>query len=132
MKNVRGYALLLVLVGIAAALALGTLVGGRIDGDLLATRADEERLQALWLARSAVAQQKAGDREIAVRGGKAKVHATAKAGAEKLVEATVTTASGAIAQASAKFAADGTASGWQERFDRPSRPTPVAATVPQQ
>ena len=115
----RGYAMLFVLLGIAAALATGALVGKRVDGQILASRTDEERLQALWLARSAVAQQEPGEREIAVRGGKAKVRVTLKAGPGKVVEATVATASGAVAVASATFAADGTARSWQERFDRP-------------
>lgn len=116
--NSKGHALLLLLVGMTAALALGSLVGRRVDGELGAARVDEAREQALWLARSAAANLKAGDREVAVRGGRAKVHVAASVAWGRGVEATVAMPDGSTAKASVRHGADGRPVDWQERFER--------------
>jgi hypothetical protein len=120
MRNeTRGHALLLLLAVGMAVLTVGVLVNQRIDGDLEAARSDEQRLQALWLARSAVAHLRPGDREVAVHGGKAKVRVTPGAG--RVVEATVVLPDGSTARVQAQLGPDGVAASWQERFERAGR-----------
>jgi type II secretory pathway pseudopilin PulG len=57
MRRTRGYALLAVMIAIAAVLTLGAVVSSRVESGIAGRELADRRVQALWLARSAVRTQ---------------------------------------------------------------------------
>lgn len=81
--NRRGNALLLILMVIAMGAAAGVVFYARLSNEQLGQRTDERRVQALWLARSALEVGFSGDRRVETPLGPATLHAGA---GEVLVE----------------------------------------------
>ena len=73
--NRRGSAVLLVLVAIAAMLVLADLATSRAALDLHARPREDARVQALWLARTALDSGFVGIRTVDTAGGRAVVTA---------------------------------------------------------
>ncbi len=71
--NRRGHTLLLVMAVIAALLAGATVVYGKLSGQAQQRPARELRVQALWLARSALSAGVTGSREVWTPHGLARV-----------------------------------------------------------
>lgn len=71
----RGHALLLVMMIMAAAGAAAIVMASRISIDILGRRPAAARLQALWLARSAILSGASGRHDVVTASGRATVRA---------------------------------------------------------
>lgn len=108
MRRARGSTLLLMMMVIVSLLALGVVFAMRLQVETAGTRAQQERLAALWLGRSALTSGMSGTSTVKVSLGAAVVQVSAKGGTREAIvtlngsRATVTSTSGS----------------WTERFDR--------------
>jgi hypothetical protein len=73
--NRRGHALPLLMTVLAALAISGAVLGMRLSSNTHARRSDDVRLQALWLARSALSAEVTGERRVDTPFGPALVHA---------------------------------------------------------
>ena len=113
----RGHVLGLVLAILTALFALGGVLWGRAQSAVSATRAEDLRVQALWLARSAARTGYSGAAQVELGRGKARVTSQAKAVAGGLsvhAEATVPTG---VAKVDAVLDARKKPLSWSERFE---------------
>ncbi len=108
MRRARGSTTLLLMMVIVSLLALGVVFAMRLQVETAGTRAQQERLAALWLGRSALTSGMSGTSTVKVSLGAAVVTVSAKNGTR---EAVVTLNGHRAAVTSAQ----GT---WTERFDR--------------
>ncbi len=108
MRPARGSTILLLLMVIVSLLALGVVFAMRLQVDTAGTRAQQERLAALWLGRSALTSGVTGTSMVELSLGAAVVEVSARAGTREAVvtlngnRATITSTPGA----------------WTERYDR--------------
>ncbi|MDP3502394.1 MAG: hypothetical protein Q8S33_18810 [Myxococcales bacterium] len=108
MRPARGSTMLLLMLVILSLLALGGVFVMRLQVEDAGTRAQQERLAALWLGRSAITAGVSGTSTVTLALGAAVVTVSAKDGTRKAVvtlnghRATVTSAQDS----------------WTERFDR--------------
>lgn len=108
MRHARGSTTLLLMMVVLSLLALGVVFAMRLQAETAGTRAQQERLAALWLGRSALSAGVTGTSTVKVSLGAAVVTVSTKGGAREAVvtlngsRATVTSAQGS----------------WTERFDR--------------
>lgn len=108
MRPARGSTTLLLMMVIVSLLALGAVFAMRLQVEQAGTRAQQERLAALWLGRSALTSGMSGTSTVKLSLGAAVVTVSAKDGTREAVvtlnghRATVTSVKGS----------------WTERFDR--------------
>lgn len=106
MKRARGSTTLLVSMVLLSLLALGGLFAMRLEVHRAGTRAQQARLAALWLARSALTAGVTGTSTVKVAQGEAVVQVAAKSGGR---EAIVTLRGG-------RATVTATKDGWTERY----------------
>jgi hypothetical protein len=112
-RRPRGAALLLILMAIIVATAAASVVLLRLSVEREGRQDEEQRTQALWLARSAALHGKSGSREIAI--GKWKARVATRISSSK-VTAEVT-GPGGVAKVEATLSA-GAPIAWDERYER--------------
>ena len=118
-RNARGHALFLLLAVLAAIAAVGAAVTVRLSVDLESRRADDRRLQALWLGRSGVTLGKAGRFEVRLGPDVAQVTTTSTVEKDgKRVTATVVFERHGTAVVEALYGKAGAPIEWTERYDR--------------
>jgi hypothetical protein len=121
MKTPRGYVLLLMMGALASICALGLVVAQRSMLEISDRRASGERDQALWLARSAAAQGKAGNWSVPLSLGPARAHVTVQlsaAGLERRAAAVASMPAGGLAQVKVTWDAQGHRTSWREHYAR--------------
>lgn len=118
-RNARGHSLLLLVAVLSALASVGAAVAVRLSVDSESRRADDRRLQALWLGRSGVTLGKAGKFEV--RMGPDVALVTTAAAVEKdgkRVTATVVFDRYGTAVVEALYGKAGAPVTWTERYDR--------------
>ena len=83
--NRRGWVLPLVLVAISVLGATTLLVGSRTRAEISSYTRDDVRLQALWLARSALQAGVSGSTTVQTAHGEASVKVSAEGGGKRVV-----------------------------------------------
>ncbi|HVE86027.1 MAG TPA: hypothetical protein VND93_24390 [Myxococcales bacterium] len=109
--------MLLVMTILAAAAAASIVMASRLSIDIAGRRPDAARLQALWLARSAILSGLSGSQQVLTHSGEATVHTERREGQVKAV----VVLEGGKAEVSAVPGAGGYQR-WEERYDPPPAP----------
>ncbi len=118
-RSARGSALVLVVAVLAGVAAVGAVLAVRLSVELDGRRADDRRIQALWLARSAAALGRPGKVEVAVGVDHARVTTTVTPRGEgRKVTATVVLERHGTATVEAVIGKVGAPVDWHERYDR--------------
>ena len=118
-RNRRGHSLLLLLSVLGALASVGAAVTVRLSVDVETRRAEDRRLQALWLGRSGVTLGKVGTFEVRLGTDVAQV--TTRSVVEKdgkRITATVVFDRHGTAVVEALYGKAGAPVVWTERYDR--------------
>lgn len=108
MSRAKGSTLLLMTVVILALLALGSVFFMRLQVDTEQTRAQQERLAALWLGRSALTSGVTGTSTVMLSVGTAVVQVSGK-GDSRVATVTLNDSQATVTSGR---------SSWEERFER--------------
>lgn len=117
--NRRGHALHLVMVALTALSVLGAIAWDRIASHRFARRAEERRLQALWMARGSALAGRPGTRKLQLDGETVNVNTRVyRVPGGSNAQSEVTLPRFGTAHVDVTLDGSGMPTRWEERYDR--------------